>query len=125
MQFENYSLRLLTTDDLEPYFEMVEKNRKRLESFFTGTVSKTKTLDDTRNFLAEIAQKTKDKTYFPFLLIDDTDNKIIGFFDLKNIDCTVPKSEVGCYIDEAYEGKGITAKAFEVFCEHCFKEYGF
>lgn len=125
MQFDQYSIRLLTTDDLEPYFEMVEKNRPRLESFFTGTVSKTKTFEDTRNFLTEITQKAKDRTYFPFVLIDDSTNKIIGFFDLKNIDWNIPKSETGCYIDEEYAGKGITAKAFEVFCEHCFKEYNF
>jgi RimJ/RimL family protein N-acetyltransferase len=103
----------------------VNKNRKRLESFFTGTVSKTKTLEDTKNFLADITQKAKERTYFPYLLIDHSGNKIIGFFDLKNIDWNIPKSETGCYIDEKYEGKGITAQAFEVFCDHSFKEYGF
>jgi ribosomal-protein-serine acetyltransferase len=125
MQFDNYSIRPLTTGDIEPYFEMVDKNRKRLESFFTGTVSKTKTFEDTRNFLVEIEQKVQERSYFPFLLIDDLTNRIIGFFDLKNIDWNIPKSEVGCYIDSEYEGKGITAKAFEVFCEYCFKEYNF
>lgn len=125
MQFENYSIRLLTTDDLEPYFEMVDKNRKRLESFFTGTVSKTKTLEDTRNFLTEILDKSKNKIYFPFILIDNSTNNIIGFFDLKNIDWTIPKSEMGCYIDENFEGKGLTARAFEVFCNYCFIEYRF
>lgn len=125
MHFDNYCIRLLTTEDLEPYFEMIDKNRPRLESFFTGTVSKTKTFEDTRNFLAEITQKANERTYFPFVLIDNTTNKIIGFFDLKNIDWSIPKSEVGCYIDDEYEGKGITAKAFEVFCDHCFKEYSF
>ena len=125
MQFDNYSIRLLTIHDLQPYFEMVDRNRKRLESFFTGTVSKTKTFEDTRNFIAEILQKATERTYFPFLLINTSTNKVIGFFDLKNIDWNIPKSEVGCYIDEEYAGKGITAKAFEVFCDHCFKEYNF
>ena len=64
MQFDNYSIRLLTTDDLEPYFDMVNKNRPRLESFFTGTVLKTKTFEDTRVFLEEIIQKAKDKNLF-------------------------------------------------------------
>ena len=87
--------------------------------------SKTKTFGDTRSFLAEMTQKAKDRTYFPFVLIDNSTNTIIGFFDLKNIDWNIPKSEVGFYIDESYEGKAITTKAFEVFCDHCFKEYDF
>lgn len=32
---------------------------------------------------------------------------------------------MGCYIDEGYAGKGITQKAFSIFCEHCFGEYQF
>jgi hypothetical protein len=47
MQFDNYTIRPLTTEDLAAYFQLVEKNRKRLEGFFTGTVSRTKTLEDT------------------------------------------------------------------------------
>ena len=45
--------------------------------------------------------------------------------DLKNIDWSIPKAEIGAYIDEEHAGKGITAKAFEVFCDHSFQKYGF
>jgi RimJ/RimL family protein N-acetyltransferase len=125
MQFDNYSIRLLTEEDLEGYFELVENNRKRLEDFFTGTVSKTQTLEDTRTFLVDILQRANNKTYFPYIIVEDDSRKIVGFLDLKNLDWSVPKSEVGCYIDEHYAGQGITTKAFCLFCDFCFKEYGF
>jgi len=125
MQFDNFSIRPLTLDDLEAYFQMVEKNRSRLEDFFTGTVSRTKTLGDTQEFISEMAQRAIDKTYFAYLIIDDTDNSIIGFMDLKNLDWNIPKSEMGVYVDEDYASKGLTTKAFRLFCEFCFEEYKF
>jgi ribosomal-protein-serine acetyltransferase len=125
MQFDNYSIRLLTTADTTAYFAVIEKNRKRLEDFFAGTVLKTKTLEDTRNFITDITRRITDRTYFPYIIIENTTNSIIGFLDLKNIDWIIPKSEVGCYIDEDYAGKGITSKAFQCFCDYCFEEYQF
>jgi RimJ/RimL family protein N-acetyltransferase len=125
MRFDNYSIRLLTIGDLESYFALVERNRTRLEDFFTGTVSKTQTLEDTRTFIIDITQRSIAKTYFPYIIEDKKTNQIVGFLDLKNIDWNVPKSEVGCYMDEAYASKGITTKAFSLFCEYCFKEFRF
>ncbi|MFT4536717.1 MAG: ribosomal-protein-serine acetyltransferase [Saprospiraceae bacterium] len=125
MQFEDYSIRLLTPEDLEVYFQMVEKNRSRLEDFFTGTVSRTKTLEDTRIFISEMVQHAIDKTYFAYLIIDNTDNSIIGFMDLKNIDWNISKAEMGGYIDKDYASKGITTKAFRLFCDICFQEHEF
>ncbi len=44
---------------------------------------------------------------------------------LKNIEWSVPKSEIGYFIDVNYAGKGLGAKALKAFCEHCFSDYGF
>lgn len=125
MKFQNFSIRLLTEADIDPYFQLVQKNRPRLEAFFTGTTSKTKTYEDTQVFLASMVQRTKEKTYFPYIIMDDAKNKIAGFVDLKNIDWNIPKSELGCYIDEDYEGKGITSEAIKIFCDYSFEEFKF
>lgn len=125
VSFDHYLIRPLTPADLNAYFQMVEKNRKRLEDFFTGTVSRTRTLEDTKVFLEELQTKADARSYFPYIIIDNENEKIAGFLDLKNIDWSVPKAEMGCYIDEDYAGKGITTKAFRLFCKFCFAEYGF
>lgn len=125
MKFDNFTIRLLTIEDLDAYFNLVEQNRERLEDFFAGTVAKTKTFEDTRKFLSDITQRAKDKTYFPYIIIDNSNQRIAGFIDLKNIDWNIPKSEMGLYIDKNYSNQGISTRAFDLFCNFCFTEYKF
>lgn len=125
MTFDHFLIRPLATDDLHPYFALVERNRKRLEDFFTGTVSRTATLEDTEAFLADITARAEARTYMPFVIVDTPSNRLIGFLDLKNIDWSVPKSEMGAWMDADWAGKGVATKAFRVFCDSCFERYGF
>jgi ribosomal-protein-serine acetyltransferase len=124
MNFDNYTIRLLTNDDLHPYFQMIERNRHRLVDYFAGTTSKTHTLEDTAVFLSENVQKAADRTYFPFIIIDNTDNSFIGYIDLKSISWNIPKAELGCFFDENYAGKGIATKAMQLATNHFFNEFG-
>lgn len=125
IEFDNYSIRPLDVNDLIPFFTMVENNRKRLENFFTGTVSKTKDLESTKLFLQEINEKRNNQLYYPYIINDTNTNSFIGFIDLKNIDWSIPKTEIGCYIDELYAAKGITTKALQLFIAYAFIEFEF
>jgi RimJ/RimL family protein N-acetyltransferase len=125
INFDHYIIRLLELSDFEKYFSLVENNRKRLEDFFTGTVSRTKTFEDTEQFLKELIQKREDKLYYPFIIENIENGAFVGFIDIKNIDWNIPKGELGCYTDEHYAGKGLTSKAFALFVEYCFNHYGF
>jgi len=125
IQFEHYTLRLLRMEDLQVYFEMISRNRERLLQYFAGTVSKTNNFDDTKQFLIDMGNRIKERSYFPYVLVDVDTGALIGFYDLKNIEWSVPKTEIGYFIDVQYAGKGIGSKALEVFCNHCFSEYGF
>jgi RimJ/RimL family protein N-acetyltransferase len=124
MNFDHYTIKLLTTGDLHPYFSMIEHNRPRLEDYFAGTVSKTLTLEDTAKFLEENVQKAADRTYFPFIIIDNTDDTFIGYIDLKRISWNIPKAELGCFFDERYAGKGIATKALQLATDYFFNEFG-
>lgn len=125
MQFDNYHIRLLQQGDASAYFGLIEANRSRLEDFFAGLVSKTKTLEDTSAFLSGIEDKIREKTYFPFIVTDNTGGHIVGFIDVKNIDWNIPKAELGCFMDNRYAGKGIAKKALELVIAHLFRESGF
>jgi RimJ/RimL family protein N-acetyltransferase len=61
----------------------------------------------------------------PYLIIDETIGMSIGFPDLKNIDWSIPKSEMGCYMDKDFAGKGVGLKAFQLFCDFCFSTFQF
>ena len=125
MKFDNYSIRPLTIEDHQAFFNLIDRNRPRLEAFFSGTVSRTRTLEDAKDYVAEITGKAELKTYLPFLIINDLDNTLIGFIDIKNIDWNIPKGELGCFADEDYANKCIFKKALKVFVDFCFKSYGF
>ena len=125
MQFDHFVIRPLKEQDLDSYFKLVQKNRERLEDFFAGTVSKTQTLEDTKQFISSMVSRANERSYFAYVIVDTHHNDLIGFLDLKNIDWNIPKSEVGCYIDEDYANKGITTKASRLFCDYCFDEFKF
>lgn len=121
MKFDNYLLRLVNSNDVQAYFDLVDINRKRLEDFFAGTVAKNKSMEDTGTFIAEVIEKAAKKTYFPFVIIDKSTQRMIGYADIKNIDWNIPKAELGYFIDKDYEGKGITTKALSKIIEYCFE----
>ena len=115
IHFENYIIRPLEVSDLKPYFELVERNRKRLEDFFTGTVTRTKDMAAAEIFLNELNSKRESKLYYPYILLDNLTQEFIAFIDLKNIDWSIPKAEIGCYTDEKFSGKyGVFRTLLEV-----------
>lgn len=121
MQFDGFHIRLLNGGDAENYFALIDRNRKRLEDFFAGTVAKNKSLEGTRAFISDVTEKAEKKIYFPFVIVDSTTQNIIGYTDIKSIDWNIPKAELGFFIDEQYEGKGIVSKALSKMVEHCFE----
>jgi len=123
--FEGYKIALLDSNDSDLFFNLIDSNRFRLEDFFAGTVSKTRTLEDTRDYCKIIEQKIKDKSYFPFMIIDVETNSFIGLVDVKNMDWNVPKAELGSFIDTDYEGRGIITKATTLVIDYLIENYHF
>lgn len=125
MKFDNFRIRPLANEDLDAYFQLVENNRQRLEDFFAGTVSRTRTYEDTKRFVESMVDGIQERSYFPFVIIDASSQDLIGFIGLYNLDWAIPKAEMGFFVDKNYSGKGIATRALKVLCEHCFSEYGF
>jgi len=125
IQFDNYKISLLEINQSELFFNLIDTNRGRLEDFFAGTVSKTKTLAATVDYCREITQKIEDKNYFPYMITDVSCKKMIGLIDVKNIDWNVPKAELGAFIDKDYENKGVITKASVLVVDHLIETYQF
>lgn len=124
MEFDHFLVRPIRTDDLDGYYRLIDTNRPRLEDFFAGTVSKTRDREQTRNFISDNLAKAEKRTYFPFVVVDKTNEEIIGYVDVKSIDWSIPKAELGYFIDSRYEGEGISTKAVAAVTDHCFNELG-
>ena len=125
MTFDHYKIELLQPEDGVAFFNLVDGNRARLEDFFAGTVSKTKTLQDTITYCETIQKRIAEQSYFPFMITDINTKKFVGLLDVKNIDWNVPKAELGSFIDANYESQGIVTKASGIMVDHLVKTYGF
>ncbi|WP_299680840.1 GNAT family N-acetyltransferase [uncultured Tenacibaculum sp.] len=120
---DNFTIRLLTIEDAEIFFELIQNNKSRLEDFFAGTIKYTQTKESTLNYCRTIEDKIKLRTYYPYLIFKN--EKLIGFIDFKNIDWSIPKTELGAFIDVNFEGKGIITKSFITLLESVVKKHGF
>jgi RimJ/RimL family protein N-acetyltransferase len=120
--FDDYTVRLVTINDLQDYFALIDRNRRRLEDFFAGTVAITKTVESTKLHLEEVIRKNEDRQLFNFVIADDSTGRIIGSVQVKSIDWNIPKAELGYYIDEGYEGRGVITRATSLIIDYCFLE---
>jgi RimJ/RimL family protein N-acetyltransferase len=125
MRFHPYHLRPVTADDAPALFEMIDRNRSRLEDFFAGTVALTRTLADTRKHVTNMLSKADAGTYHAFVIEDVSNGAMAGFVDIKNIDRNIPKAELGAFMDASYQGQGIASKALEAITRHCFEDEKF
>ena len=123
--FKNFKIVEFDTSQGNSFFNLIDSNRERLSEYFAGTVTQTKTLEDTLNYCKVIDQRLKNKSYLPFIIIHKESNSFIGFVDVKNIDWSIPKAELGYFIDVNYEGKGIISKALAIAIDNLIKKYQF
>lgn len=125
MTFNHYKISLLDANASEAFYNLIDNNRSRLEDFFAGTVSKTKTLEEALEYCKHIEHRIAEQSYFPFMIIDENTNEFAGLIDVKNIDWAIPKAELGAFIDSDYEGKGIVTEATKLVVEHIVETYKF
>ncbi|CAM1344290.1 GNAT family N-acetyltransferase [Tenacibaculum amylolyticum] len=106
-QTTQYHIELLSASHYEAFYELIQNNIHRLEDFFAGIVSKTTTLKTTQEYCTSVEINIKNKSYFPYVIIETQTDKLVGLLDVKNIEWSVPKAELGAFIDANHEGKGI------------------
>lgn len=125
LKFDHFHITILKPEETKPFFNLIDVNRASLEDFFAGTVSKTKTFQDTLNYCSEIQNRIVERSYFPYLISDTFNDRFVGLVDVKNIDWKVPKAELGYFIDSQYSGQGITSKALGLVIDHLIETYQF
>jgi len=121
--FDNFIARELELNDAEMFCELILKNKNRIASSFPSIVKVVNDLASAREFILNRAELARRREAFSFILFDN--HKPIAGLTIKNIDWTIPKGELGYYIDEQYEGKGITTRFVEHICNYAFDQLQF
>jgi RimJ/RimL family protein N-acetyltransferase len=121
---QEIKIRPLENEDYKELFEVVERNRSRLMTFFQTTTHTVLDLQTAKKFTEKKVSLAAKKEQYYFLITLPGSSKMIGSIILKNIDWSIPKGEFAYFIDGSYEGKGITTKAVKWLTDYAFSSLG-
>ncbi|MEO6176028.1 MAG: GNAT family protein [Flavobacterium circumlabens] len=108
----------------EEFYQLIDKNKNHIAKTFPVTLANADTSKKAENFLTVSLDKEKNKEGFYFYARDLATNNLIGYLCVKTIDYRISKCEFGYFIDEEYQGKGITSKMVSDALAFCFNELG-
>ncbi len=114
---EELELRMLDRDQAVEIFRLIEKNRMYLRAWL-GWVDNTKCVEDTKNFI-RLAKKSygtnqgiKTSIWYKDILV--------GLIDHNNVNNERKSLDIGYWIDEAYQGKGIVTRVTKAMIDYAF-----
>ncbi|GLR16761.1 GNAT family N-acetyltransferase [Portibacter lacus] len=117
-----YRQDALTHFDFIEFHQLFDRNRDRLKRYFPNTVAANETLEDSLAHLIEADEQRRKKEKYLFGVFDS--KHIIAYVNVKNIEWDLKKCEIGYFIDQAYEGKGIMTEQIRTAVRFCFDDLG-
>jgi RimJ/RimL family protein N-acetyltransferase len=115
-------IRPIEIGDTQIFFSLIENNRKQLETYFPITVKTILDCESALRFVEDKVNKANSEHSYYFVILRN--NKLLGIMMLKDIDWSIPKSEIGYYIDKSFEGEGIMSASIQWLINKCFNELG-
>jgi ribosomal-protein-serine acetyltransferase len=122
MSFTNWKIDRIEQVSPEEFYKLVDKNRSHIGKTFPVTLANSDSLDKTKDFLVVSLDKEKNKEGFHFYARDIKTNQLIGYLCIKTIHYRISKCELGYFVDEDFQGKGIISKMVSEALEFCFNE---
>src|SRR6187431_1479822 len=122
MSFTDWKIDRIEQVSPKEFYKLVDKNRNHIGKTFPVTLANSDSLSKTEDFLAVSLDKEKNKEGFYFYARDGKTNNLIGYLCVKTIDYRISKCELGYFVDEDFQGKGITSKMVTDALDFCFNE---
>jgi len=104
------------------FYKLIDKNKNHIGKTFPVTLANSDSLKKAEDFLTVSLDKEKNNEGFYFYARDIKTNDLIGYLCVKTIDYRISKCELGYFIDEDYQGKGITSKMVSNALDFCFNK---
>lgn len=120
MSLTNWKTETIDNILPEEFFNLIDKNKSHIEKTFPVTLANCLDLEKTQQFIALNRDKEKNKDGYFFYPRDMKTNLLIGYLCVKSIDTRISKCELGYFIDEDFQGKGITSKVVSEALDFCF-----
>lgn len=114
---ESMYLREIKLADAETIFSLIDHNRERFAKWLPF-VEYTHEVKDTAQFIQTVLSKNDEEKDYVFVIFYQ--NEIVGLIGYRGTDYANKKTEIGYWITEEYEGKGIISRATKAAIEFAF-----
>lgn len=119
---ENIRLEQLNLSHATGIFNLINSNREYLRKWLTF-VDTTQTLKDTEKYILDIdgaSEHPNSETVISILFRD----RLIGIIALKKVDWANRIAEIGYWLGEQYQGKGIITRSCKAIIDYAFGQMG-
>ena len=114
-------LRPYHENHTEVFYKLIQDNKTRLAPAFPSRVMVTKHPEEALRLIKRFKVDWLLGQVYAFGIWQQPQNVYIGDISLKNFDYSVPKAEVGYYLDARAEGQGLAIEALEGIIKFAFK----
>ncbi|WP_264565054.1 GNAT family N-acetyltransferase [Flavobacterium sp. N3904] len=112
-------LELITENHAQPIFDMVDANRTHLRPWLPF-VDRMQTVEFAENFVKGCMHRNSDGNEYAFVIVENS--TVIGRIGVYKIDGQNKIGEIGYWIIEGFQGKGIVTKSCQALIDFCFSE---
>ena len=116
---ENIVLELIHQKHAQPIFDLVDENRLYLREWLSF-VDRMQTLGFAENFVNSTIQRNHDGIEFAFVIVEN--DKVIGRIGVYEINGPNKIGEIGYWLAENLQGKGIITKSCKALIDFCFSD---
>lgn len=112
-------LRPVEPSHAQQLFAVIDRNRAHLRRWLPW-VDATKSIDDEQAFITRDLARRKTDGAFHCAIFEN--GALVGGIGLHSIDPPNRKAEIGYWLDEAHQGKGIITRACRDLVTHLFSD---
>jgi len=114
-------LKELAVDDADVIFKTIDSQREYLGEWLPF-IAHTKAQSDTENFIKAVCQQAieeRERTYTIWF-----ENEFAGLIGFKGTDRLNGKTEIGYWLSQHFQKRGIVTASVKFLCRYAFKKLG-
>lgn len=119
---KDIELRQLEEPDAKDIFRVIDNERLYLEKWLPF-VELTREISDTVEYVKSVINAPEDR--FEYVFVIRYRNEFVGLIGFKDTDRLNKKTEIGYWLSEKYQKKGIMTRSVEALCNFVFEKQGF
>lgn len=121
MNFDRYALRPIHQEDAEAFLRLVSGNEHRIRDYLPVTAATVTDLAASEKYISEKMALANEREYYCLVIEETGTGELVGVYFIKNLDWDVPKGELGYFVDQHHEGKGIMSQAMTLTIRFCWE----